>query len=156
MCHPVSSIQSHTYFGLIKKQQVVKVIWQQAALPPYMDGSVVFTRWRQCASHLIRDSLGPPESKFHTASRSVQPFLHSSQQRVAILYNGPPPPTQNCPSYGGYEPPNNTWFLGPTRLSIPKSISISSAVFAGLTTVTHRQINRPRYLVCNNSPHLRA
>jgi len=27
-------------------QQVVEVIWQQAASPQYMDGSSVFARWR--------------------------------------------------------------------------------------------------------------
>jgi len=39
--------------------------------------------------HLLHASLGPPESKSQTASRSVQPFLHSSQQKVAILCNRP-------------------------------------------------------------------
>jgi len=29
-------------------EQVVKVIWQQAASPQHMDGSVVFARWCQC------------------------------------------------------------------------------------------------------------
>jgi len=41
--------------------------------------------------------LGPPESTTQTASRSVQPFLHSSQQKVPTLYNGPPLSPQNCP-----------------------------------------------------------
>jgi len=27
---------------------VVKVIWHKASLPPHMDGSVIFARWRQC------------------------------------------------------------------------------------------------------------
>jgi len=27
------------------KEQVVKVIWQQATSPPHMDGSTVLTRW---------------------------------------------------------------------------------------------------------------
>jgi len=40
--------------------------------------------------HLIHASLGPLESKYQTASRLVQPFVHSSWQRVAILFNGPP------------------------------------------------------------------
>jgi len=33
-------------------QQVVKVIWHKATSPPNMDGSVVFTRWRQCAPRI--------------------------------------------------------------------------------------------------------
>ena len=49
--------------------------------------------------------------------------------------------------------PSNTWFLGPTRVSPPKGISISSAVFAQRTlptnTHTHAdtQTDRPRYSV---------
>ena len=38
---------------------------------------MVFARWRQCAAHLIRTSLGPPESKSRTASRSVQLFCRA-------------------------------------------------------------------------------
>ena len=34
--------------------------------------------------------LGPPRSAAQMASRSVQPFLHSSRQRVPTLYNGSP------------------------------------------------------------------
>ena len=45
-----------------------------------------------------------------------------------------------------------------TRVHVPNDISIGSAVFAGLTTVTDRQTDRPtvrpRYSVCNNRPHL--
>ena len=34
-----------------------------------------------CSIHLIRGSLGPPNSSTQTASHSVQPFLHSSSLR---------------------------------------------------------------------------
>ena len=40
-------------------------------------------------------------------------------------------------SHWGYAPPSNMWFLGPTR--VPNLISVCSAIFAGLTTVTERQ-----------------
>jgi len=33
---------------------------------------------------------------------------------------------------------STTWFLGPTRVHNPNDVSISSAVFAGLTSVTDR------------------
>jgi len=62
------------------------------ASPPYMDGSMVFASLRQCAPHLTHASLGPPKSIPQSASRSVQPFLHSSRQKIPILYNGPPFP----------------------------------------------------------------
>jgi len=64
---------------------------QVAASPRHMDGSIVFARLRQCAPPLKTCFLGPPESKFQTASRLVQLFfLYSSRHRVAILDNGPP------------------------------------------------------------------
>jgi len=56
-----------------------------------MDDSMVFARWRHCAFHLIHACSDPSESKCQTASRSVQPFSHSSRQTVAVLCNGPPP-----------------------------------------------------------------
>jgi len=46
--------------------------------------------WGDLNLHLIHASFGPPESTTQAGSRAVQPFLHSSQQRVAILYNVPP------------------------------------------------------------------
>jgi len=47
--------------------------------------------------HLIHAWLGPSEFSTQTASRSVQPFLHSSPQSVPILYNGPPFPPSKLP-----------------------------------------------------------
>jgi len=43
-----------------------------------------------------------------------------------------------APSHGGSEPPSNTWSLGPTQVLNPNSISIGSAVFAWITSVTDR------------------
>jgi len=40
----------------------------------------------------------------------------------------------------------------PTRFQIPNYISIGRGVFAGLTIVTNRPTDRPRYSVCNNTP----
>jgi len=44
----------------------------------------------------------------------------------------------------GSGPPSNTWFSGTTRVHNLNGISIGSAVFAGLTSVTDRQINTQR------------
>ena len=52
--------------------------------------------------------------------------------------------------------PSNTCFLWPTWLHITKSISIGSAVFAGLTVVTDRLTERPRYSISNNRLHLHS
>ena len=52
-------------------------------------------------THLIHGSLGPPNSASQTASRSVQPVLHSSRQTVPTLYSGPPlSPLKVAPSHG--------------------------------------------------------
>jgi len=44
-----------------------------------------------------------------------------------------------APSHGGSGSPSNTWFFEHTRVFHPNGISIGSAVFAKLTTVTNRQ-----------------
>jgi len=87
--------------------------------------------------------LVPPEAITQTASRSVQPFLNRPRQSVAILYNGPPlsPSLKIALSHEGSGPPSNTWFPGPTRVLNPNGISVGSAVFAGLSSVTDRQMD---------------
>jgi len=88
------------------------------------------------APNLIRGSLIPRDSAPQTASRSVQPFLHSSRQRVPILYNGlPVPPLKIAPSHGESESRSETWFLGSTQVNVP---------------------NASRSTVCSNRPHLRS
>jgi len=64
----------------------------------------------------------------------------------------PPFPLQNCPFLWGSELPSNTWFLGPTRVFNPNGNSISAAISAGLTSMTDRPTDRPRYSVGNNRP----
>jgi len=61
----------------------------------------------------------------YMASRSVQPFLHSLRQRIAILYNGPPlQPIKIFPSHGDLDA---TWFLWPIRAHNANGISLGSA-----------------------------
>ena len=68
---------------------------------------------------------------------TVLPIFHNGQPfpfKIAL-------PTEELASH--------TWFLGPTRLRLhkPNGISLSSAIFVGLTIVTDRP---PRYSVCKN------
>jgi len=87
---------------------------------------------------LMHVSFGPPESITQTASRSVQPFLHSSPQSAPILKHsslqgvvGQPEHVlfhNNCCFAWESGIPSIAWFLGSTRLSIPNGISIGSAV----------------------------
>jgi len=58
-------------------------------------------------------------------------------QRTAV------PPLNIAASHGGSAPSSNTWFHGLTQVLNPNGISIGLTVFAGLTTVTERQIMLP-------------
>ena len=64
--------------------------------------------------------------------------------------------TRQKKQINGITPPSSTWFLGSTRVHSPNGIWIGSAVFTGLTVITDRETDRPRYSVCNNRPRLRS
>ena len=100
--------------------------------------------------HLIYDSFGQSEPTTQMASPSVQPFLHRRPRSIPILYNEPLLHPQNCPSHGVSAPPFNIWFPGPTQVLNPNGISIGSAIFARLTSVTDQptdqQTTRPPHL----------
>ena len=82
---------------------------QDAVLsPPHTDGSIGFARLRQCASISSTWYRGSTNSASQTASRSLQPFLHGSRQRVTILQHGPPFSRQNCPFAWRYLEPHLT------------------------------------------------
>jgi len=93
--------------------------------------------------HLIHGSLGPPKYQ-----PKWQPFLRSSRQNIPMPYNEPTflPPLKIVP-YGGSGAPSNKWFLWPAQVLNPNSISISSAIVAGLTTVTDGQTDRQTTLL---------
>ena len=94
--------------------------WHTAASPPHMDGSIVFVRWRQHAptSNTWFPGPTPPISASQTASRSVQPFLHSSRQSPYTLQWATSSPLQNCPFTLWIWTLSNNGSLGP-----PETIS---------------------------------
>jgi len=100
-----------------------------------MNNSVVFARSRQCAPHLIHASLGPPEFKFQTAFRSVQPFCTADGREYPYFTMGAPlfPLKLPLPMEDLSTHLIQLWFLGPTRVLNPNGSSIGSAVFAQLT-----------------------
>jgi len=77
-------------------------------------------------------------AKLHVDWESCFSTAHSLYS-FPTLYNGEEhgPPKLPLPLGGSWLPPN-TWFLGPTQVHNPNGISISLAVFAGLTLVTNR------------------
>jgi len=90
----------------------------------------------------------PAESTTQVASGSVQPCLHRWLQSVPILFNGTPLLVKIAPSHGVSGLP------GPTQVFNPNGISIGSAIFAGLTSVTDRPTDHTK--VGKNRPHLRT
>jgi len=118
---------------------------------------MVFIRWRQCPP--------PPNTWFLGPTRDLNP------NGISIASADFAQRTTECPYtlqwaalsdsklpllIGGSGPPSNTWFLGPIQVLNPNGISIDSEVFAGLTTVTDRQTNRPHKSVCDSRPHLHS
>ena len=73
-----------------------------------------------------------------------------------MLCDGSDTPLKVLLRVGASAPPSNTRFPGPTRVLNPNGISIGLAVFAGLTSVTDRQTDRPRYSVYSSMSHRRT
>ena len=113
-------------------RQRVEIVQKRLSLSPLK----IAPSHRGTEPHLIRDSLGLPESSTQTGSRSFQPFLHRYLQIVLILYNGTPLPPSKLFLPLRMWTPYRTEFLGSTRVLNPNGIWIGSAVFAGHTTVT--------------------
>jgi len=63
----------------------------------------------------------------------------TTQCPYTLQWATPSPSKLPLPILWGMWTPSNTWFLGPTRVLNPNGISIGSAIFAGLTTVTDWQ-----------------
>jgi len=101
--------------------------------------------------HLIHDSLHPSESISQTVPRTVHRFC--TAHWYTLQWAAPPPPIKIAPSHEWIWT-YNTQFPAPTSFLNPNGISVGSANFAGLTSVMDRLIDRPRYLVGNDRPHL--
>jgi len=126
-------------------------------LQPHVDGSIVFARRRQCA---------PPSSTWipwthlaQHAKRRLDRFSHfctSHSRKSYTLHWAAPFPSILPMCMGLSGRPSNTWFLGHTQVNKPDGIMIGSAIYAGLSTVTDRWTDGPRYSACNKWPHLRG
>jgi len=105
-----------------------------------MDGSVIFARLCQCTPALIHPNLHP--------HRIIAALLLSHFQYIDcwtfldMSWAGHLPP-RNCPFVWGFEPQSNRCFLGPTRVHVPNSILIGSAIFAQLTAESPYTYSRP-------------
>jgi len=88
---------------------------------------------------------------------STSSAISADDRRVSLYFTmGRPFPLKIAPSHGGSGPPSNTWFRGPTRVLNPNCISIGSTVFAGLTSVTVRQIDHATWSVTIDCIYVRS
>jgi len=115
--------------------KVVKVIWRKAASPPHTDGSVVFTRWRQCAPHLVHPNRYPHRSDSACAESlwTYRPSIVSGHALGRPIFA-----LKIAHSHVRSGPSSNTCF----RVHMPYGMLIGSAVFAQLTVLTYRLTDR--------------
>jgi len=130
---------------------MVRVILHKAASPLQATGSIVFARWRQCA--LMGGHIGViwqirlnvcfllPTEVHNSNGKSIGSAVYAQMAAECpyTLQWDAPSPLKIAPFRVGIWTPSNTWFPGPTRVHNRNSISIGSAVFAGLTSVTDQQ-----------------
>jgi len=90
--------------------------------------------------HLTNDSLGPFEPTTQMASRLVQPFfVQMTEECPYTLQWDASFPLKIALAMGDLDPHLIHSYLDPPESSPPNGISICSAVFAGLTSVTDWQ-----------------
>ena len=124
---------------------------------------------------LLHANSGPPESHVQSCI-AIGSAVFAQHSRCLYFTMGRAFPPQNCPcALGDQDPHLIHGSLGPSWVHNPNSISIGSAVFAGLTSVTHwlqtdrlymalcdfdmQRLRRTltyllSYSMCNNRPHL--
>jgi len=81
--------------------------------------------------HLTHGSLDPPDSASQMASRSGQPFMHSSQDTVHILTMGTLPPPKLLLSMGVHDPHLIHCSLGPPESTAQMASQSVQRFFAG-------------------------
>jgi len=97
---------------------------------------------------IIHDSLASPspQSKQHLDRLSCFFTQVTAECPYTLQSDAPPPSKLPLPIRDLEWPQSNIWFPGPTQVLNPSGISIGSAVFAGLTSVTDK--------TGNSRPHL--
>jgi len=85
----------------------------------------------------IHASWRPPESTSQTTSRLVQPFLHSSQQGMPILYNGLPPPQKLPLCMRDLDPYLARGYLGPPESTCQNGISVRDVMGVWIPMLSH-------------------
>jgi len=102
--------------------------------------------WQLTASAAGQSKRWSTTCRGNPAIMATGTGLGSMQENPDVI------PPQKCPFH--WWAPHLSQFAGPTQMPISNGISIGSAIIAGLTVVTDRWTDRPRYFVCSNRPHL--
>ena len=153
-----------------KYEQVVKIIWHQAASSQQTGDSVIFARWHQCTlpwGHFATTwqiqlnlcCLGPCRVRVHKLNGKLMGsavFAQLTAEGPYTLQWDAPFALKFAPSHGRSGSLSNTCFLGPTWVLIPNGILIGSAVFAGLTSVSDRLTDHATWSVTIGRISLRS
>jgi len=103
-----------------------------------MDGSVIFARWRQCASPLI---VVPWTHATECLKQHLEWYIRNSLWQRALYFTMGHHYTlflSKFPLHVGDVNPHVQYCLGYTRVRPPQGISVGSAICAGLTVATDR------------------
>jgi len=125
---------------------------KKATLPPHMDGSIIFSRWCQCAPHLIHASLAHPSAHPKQYLDQFSRFCTAHCREAPILHNGPIVSPQNCPFPWRHPDSNLLGGSFGTHESTTKTASGVAQPFLHGSQLW--QTDRPRYSIYNNRPHL--
>ena len=120
---------------------------------------MVFARLRQCAPHLIHAILGPTRVLNPNGISIVSAvFAQLTAERPFTMGRPAPFPSllKIAPSHGGSGPHLIHDSLGPPEFLNPNGISIGSAVFVGLTSVTDRSTDHATWSVTTGRIYVRS
>jgi len=109
-----------------------------------MDGSTVFAKSHQCAPPLNTCFLGPPRVQIPNGILTGSAVFAklTAECPYTSQWAAPSHPPKLLLPMGDIDPDVTNASLGPPESSTPTAcISVCSAVFAGLTSVTGRQTN---------------
>ena len=152
----MSSSDSFTLKTHLQNQTACrKLSYNQSYSPQSQLQQIAYQKFVATATSL--STAGPPSKTwFLRPIRAHNPngiwidsavFTQGTAVCPYILQWVAPFPLKITPSHGGSGLPSNTWLPGPTRVLNPNSISISSAVFAGLTSLRDWQTDRQNTLL---------
>jgi len=131
----------------------MKQVAEKAASSPHIDGSIVLLGDTKSLTCFLEPL---PVHIPNGISIGSAVFAQLRAEGPYTLHWAAPFPSKLPLRMGNLDPHLIHGFSGPLKSIIQNGISIGSAVFAGLTTVTDRPTDRRRYSVCNNRPHLRT